>query len=116
MKLAGDAVREGQFYVKEGNNRMSRGLKLIGLSNWGYIKNNTELINPDLNALNTCSYNSNLEIKRGDNVPLNGDHTHLILIDDGSRYRFFGRYSEFITRFESMIRDQPPEVLDINFH
>ena len=30
--------------------------------------------------------------------------------DDGSRYRFFGKYAEFITKFESMVRDQPPTV------
>jgi hypothetical protein len=43
-------------------------------------------------------YNSNVEVKHGDNVPLNGDHTHFIMIDDGSRYRFFGKSTEFITR------------------
>jgi hypothetical protein len=51
-----------------------------------------------------------LEIRKGDNVPLNGDHTHFLLIDDGSRYRFFGKYAEFITRFERMVRDPAPAV------
>ena len=55
-------------------------------------------------------YNSNVEVKHGDNVPLNGDHTHFIMIDDGSRYRFFGKSTEFITRFETMVRDQEPTV------
>jgi hypothetical protein len=27
-----------------------------------------------------------VEVKHGDNVPLNGDHTHFIMIDDGSRW------------------------------
>ena len=49
-------------------------------------------------------------MKRGDNVPLNGDHTHFIMIDDASRYRFFGKSTEFITRFATMIRDQEPVV------
>ena len=55
-------------------------------------------------------YNSNVDIKHGDNVPLNGDHTHFIMIDDGSRYRFFGKSTDFITRFETMVRDQEPTV------
>ena len=111
MKLVGDAVRQGQFYIQEkGATSMSRGLKLIGLTSWGYVKNNMNLINPDPTTLHSSTYNSNLEIRKGDNVPLNGDHTHFLLIDDGSRYRFFGKYAEFITRFESMVRDQPPTV------
>ena len=110
MKLVGDAVRQGQFYLPDGNNRMIRGLKLIGLTSWGYVKNNVVLINPNVNMTNQCAYNSNVEIRRGDKAPLNGDHTHFILIDDGSRYKFFGKYAEFITKFETMVRDQPPEV------
>ena len=64
----------------------------------------------DPNTLHSGKYNSNLEIRKGDNVPLNGDHTHFLLIDDGSRYRFFGKYAEFITRFERMVRDPAPAV------
>ena len=111
MKLVGDAVRQGQFYIQDkGNQSMSRGLKLIGLTSWGYVKNNMNLINTDPNTLHSGKYNSNLEIRKGDNVPLNGDHTHFLLIDDGSRYRFFGKYAEFITRFERMVRDPAPAV------
>ena len=54
-------------------------------------------------------YNANVEVRAGDgNTPLNGDHTHFIMIDDGSRYRFFGKSTDFITRFEDMIRS--PDV------
>ena len=56
------------------------------------------------------SYMSSNEIKRKDNCYLNGDHTHFIFVDDGSRYRFFGKYSDFITRFETMVREEPPKV------
>ena len=109
MKLVGDAVGQGQFLVKEGNS-FSRGLRLIGLTNWGYVKNNKDLLNPDPNEVHHASYNSNVDIAHRDNAPLNGDHTHFIFVDDGSRYRFFGKYSEFITKFESMVRDEPPKV------
>ena len=70
---------------------MSRGLKLIGLTSWGYIKNNMNLINPDPNTIHSCMYNSNLEIRKGDNVPLNGDHTHFLLI--GKSISFDGQRS-----------------------
>ena len=55
------------------------------------------------------SYNANVEVRAGDgNVPLNGDHTHFLMVDDGSRYRFFGKSTDFITRFEEMVRS--PDV------
>lgn len=38
MQLVGEAVREGQFLVNDGNN-MKRGLKCIGICPWGYIQN-----------------------------------------------------------------------------
>ena len=54
-------------------------------------------------------YNANVEVRAGDgNVPLNGDHTHFLMVDDGSRYRFFGKSTDFITRFEDMVRS--PDV------
>ena len=114
MKLVGDAVGQGQFLVKEGNS-FSRGLRLIGLTSWGYVKNNKDLLNLDPNELHNASYNSNVEILPRDNVPLNHDHTHFIFIDDGSRYRFFGKYSEFITKFESMVREAAPKVSNLLF-
>lgn len=110
MKLVGDAVREGQFLTQGSGSSMNRGLKLIGLTSWGYVKDNRKLMNIQPKVMNRSSYNANQEARKGDNVPLNGDHTHFILIDDGSRYRFFGKYTDFITRFETMVRDQPPVV------
>ena len=60
------------------------------------------------------SYNANVDVHTGDgNVPLNGDHTHFIMVDDGSRYRFFGKSTDFITRFEEMVRS--PDVSFISF-
>ena len=114
MKLVGDAVREGQFLIQEGSTKMSRGLKLIGLTSWGYVKQNKDLINLEPYVYHRCNYISNMEVKKKDNVPLNGDHTHFILVDDGSRYRFFGKYSEFITRFETMVREEAPKVCTYN--
>jgi len=59
---------------------------------------------------NLVRYNSNVEIVKGDNTPLQGDHTHFLLIDDGARYRFFSAYTDFITRFEMMVREPETNV------
>ena len=77
---------------------MSRGLKLLGVCAWGYIKDNDLFVNPDPNKFNKVRYNSNKEIRRGDNVPLNGDHTHFLMVDDSARYKMLSGYTEFITR------------------
>ena len=86
-----------------------RGLKCIGICPWGYIHNNKALINKDMAefhaarlifynwlqssfkylaiySLFTISrYNSNIEIKSKHPVPLNPDHTHFLMVDDGYR-------------------------------
>ena len=88
MKLVGDAVREGQFMVMDGD-RMTRGLRLLGLCSWGYTKNFETLVNPDPDDYHHAKYNSAVNAGQAGpgsgNVPLNGDHTHFLLIDDGSR-------------------------------
>ena len=88
MKLVGDAVREGQFMVMDGD-RMTRGLRLLGLCSWGYTKNFETLVNPDPDDYHHAKYNSAVNAGQSGpgsgNVPLNGDHTHFLLIDDGSR-------------------------------
>ena len=110
MKLVGDAVRDGQYFINDGSNKLIRGIKLLGLTSWGYVKFSEKLVNPDINTYHETTYNANIEIRRRDNVPLNGDHTHFVLIDDGSRGRFFGKYTDFITKFELLLRDHPPKV------
>ncbi len=84
MKLVGDAIREGQYMVQNGD-KMNRGLKLLGLCSFGYVKDFHLFVNPDVGEFNYVRYNSNQESARGDNVPLNGDHTHFLMIDDGAR-------------------------------
>ena len=82
----------------QNGDRMSRGLKLLGVCAWGYIKDNDLFVNPDPSKFNKVRYNSNKEIRRGDNVPLNGDHTHFLMVDDSARYKMLSGYTEFITR------------------
>ncbi len=94
----------------QNGDKMTRGLKLLGLCAYGYVKDFHLFVNGDADEFSYVRYNSNVEIVRGDNVPLNGDHTHFLMIDDGSRYRFFSAYIDFITRFEKMVRDDETSV------
>ena len=89
----------------QNGDRMSRGLKLLGVCAWGYIKDNDLFVNPDPNKFNKVRYNSNKEIRRGDNVPLNGDHTHFLMVDDSARYKMLSGYTEFITRYAVELSD-----------
>merc|ERR1711884_89706 len=83
---SGDSKSNLSTITYQNGDRMSRGLKLLGVCAWGYIKDNDLFVNPDPNKFNKVRYNSNKEIRRGDNVPLNGDHTHFLMVDDsGSR-------------------------------
>ena len=60
MKLAGEAVKEGQYLISE-ENKMQRGLKAIGLCSWGFIHKNKDLINPSGDAIQKVPYNSNVD-------------------------------------------------------
>ena len=117
MQLAGEAVREGQFLVNEGNS-LKRGLKCIGVCSWGYTHNNKvapggvqhsgfpqALVNTNLQEFHHAKYNSNMEIKSKHPVPLNADHTHFLMVDDGYRNNYFGNggITEFIAKLETLI-------------
>ena len=106
MKLAGEAVKEGQC------------LKAIGLCPWGFIQGNKEMVNKSPEEINKIPYNSNVETKRKEPIPLNPNHTHFILIDDGYRYTFFGSggITKFVGNFEKNISSPQPAGLGIPLH
>ena len=63
------------------------------------------LINNEPSEFHKVKYNSNVEIKSKQPVPLNPDHTHFLMVDDGYRYDYFGSggIAEFIANVEAMI-------------
>ena len=111
MKLVGEAVEEGQFIVTDGAN-IRRGIKALGLVNWGMVEDNQDLINANLNVINQVNYSGSSDIKPGQPVPLNPNHTHFFLIDTGYRYTFKG-VAPFITSFEKMLSAPAPNGLGI---
>lgn len=68
------------------------------------------LVNDESSEFQRARYNSNLEIRPKQPVPLNPDHTHFLMVDDGYRYNYFGSggLSKFIAGLEAMI-DAPRE-------
>ena len=111
MKLVGEAVEEGQFILTEGSS-VRRGIKAIGLVNWGMVEDNADLVNTDLNSVNNVNYSGSPDIRRGQPVPLNPNHTHFLMIDTGYRYTFKG-VAPFITSFEKMVSAPPPGGLGV---
>ena len=111
MKLVGEAVEEGQFLVSDGPT-VKRGIKAIGLCNWGMVENNLQLINKSSEEINSVNYVTSVDIKENCPVPLNPNHTHFFLVDTGHRYTFKG-VGEFIGRFEKMLSAPAPSGLGI---
>ena len=116
MKLIGETVREGQVLVSDGT-KMRRGLKALGLCSWGYIANRESLVNDSSNEFKKVVYNSNVEIKKHVKPPLDPNHTHFLMIDNGTNQQHFkadsGGVSDFITQFERMVSDAEPKGLGI---
>ena len=116
MKLIGETVKEGQFLVSDGS-KMRRGLKAIGLCSWGYISNAESLVNKTSSEFNKVVYNSNAEIKKHVKPPLDPNHTHFLMVDNGRDFQHFdvkmGGVTQFITEFERMVREPEPRGLGI---
>ena len=62
-------------------------MKALGICSWGYIYNKGDLVNPEPSALHTVRYNANVEVVKGVNPPLDPNHTHFLMVDDGFRNR-----------------------------
>lgn len=77
MQLVGEAVREGQFLVSDGE-KMRRGLKLLGICSWGYTKDRERLVNTRPAQFSRVRYQSSLEIRRHQCPPLSPDHTQSV--------------------------------------
>ena len=79
MKLVGEAVEEGQFLVSDGPS-VKRGIKAIGICNWGMVENNANLVNLSSDEVNSVNYVTSIDIKDNSPVPLNPNHTHFFLV------------------------------------
>nr|XP_006816420.1 PREDICTED: transient receptor potential cation channel subfamily M member 3-like [Saccoglossus kowalevskii] len=64
--------------------KVKRTLRCLGIASWGYTEDHDCLISPNSKGLYPANYKVNPVIKRNHPVPLNPEHTHFILVDDGT--------------------------------
>ncbi|XP_077992879.1 transient receptor potential cation channel subfamily M member 8-like [Glandiceps talaboti] len=87
VKAVGDAVREGQRMQWVGG-KAKRTVRCLGVVPWGYIEDHDALVSSDGKGLYPAKYKVNPVILRGHPVPLNPDHTHIIMVDNGTDLKY----------------------------
>ncbi|XP_042880237.1 transient receptor potential cation channel subfamily M member-like 2 [Penaeus japonicus] len=117
-RSVGHAVNQGQYITKvkrktfsQERDHMVRGIRCIGVVSWGYTKDRDLLVCPDPSDFPTVKYKVTAT-KFHEPVSLNGDHTHFLLVDDGSRNHYSGS-DDFRTRLEEAIQEEEPKGLGV---
>ncbi|XP_042880245.1 transient receptor potential cation channel subfamily M member-like 2 [Penaeus japonicus] len=119
-RIVGEAVNESQYIVKvkrkelfsETQDYLARGIRCIGVLPWGYTRDKHLLLNTDLNEFAQVRYKVQERTSFEDPVSLDGDHTHFLMVDDGTRDQFNGTVN-FRTRLEEAIQAEEPSGLGI---
>ncbi|XP_054887505.1 transient receptor potential cation channel subfamily M member 2-like isoform X2 [Poeciliopsis prolifica] len=107
MKHVGQAVRDCAL-----DNSMQQKIVAIGVAPWGAIHNRDTLVNKE--GCFPAHYVIDTQ-GQGDLACLDGNHSHLLLVDDGTRdTKAYGAEIQLRTELEQYISDQTPtEVTDI---
>lgn len=107
MKAVGQAVLEGQSMQWGGLSSHHR-IRCIGIATWGYVERNEHLICPsEGKGCYPATYRVEHSFKRGKPVSLNPDHTHFLLVDDGTQGQCGAKEVQFRARLERVIADKP---------
>lgn len=107
MKAVGQAVQEGQS-MQWGGLSSHRRIRCIGIATWGYVERNELLINPlEGKGCYPATYRVEHSFQRGKPVSLNPDHTHFLLVDDGTQGQCGAKEVQFRARLERVIADKP---------
>ncbi|XP_072177786.1 transient receptor potential cation channel subfamily M member-like 2 [Diadema setosum] len=88
-QAVGNAIREARAMSKISKEAYPK-VSLIGIPPWAYVAGTDRLINEPNEELRTVSYKVDPVDRRGQPSPLNPDHTHYILVDDGRKNRYGG--------------------------
>ncbi|CAH1783086.1 unnamed protein product [Owenia fusiformis] len=108
MKAVGDAVKHGQSHGWEHLKRKNE-VRCIGITSWGYVDKQSILVNSERQANFVAEYKAENLIKHGKPVSLNPNHTHFLLVDDGTRGFYRGKQDGehmFRARFETYMKDK----------
>lgn len=107
MKAVGHAVQEGQSMHWGGKSSHHR-IRCIGIATWGYVERNENLINPvEGKGCYPASYRVEHSFQRGKPVSLNPDHTHFLLVDDGTQGQCGAKEVQFRAHLEKVIASKP---------
>lgn len=68
--------------------------RCIGIVNWGYTEDRNTLINTEDGVLHHAKYKASTAIRHHHPVPLNPDHTHFIMVDNGFRNMYRTSYDD----------------------
>ncbi|XP_069986271.1 transient receptor potential cation channel subfamily M member 8-like [Penaeus vannamei] len=96
-RSVGQAVKQGQYITKvkrkthncQERDHMVRAIRCIGVVPWGYTDDRDLLVCPDPCDFANVKYKVK-EAQYHQPVSLDGNHTHFLLVDDGSRNIFRG--------------------------
>lgn len=102
MQFVGEAVRDHLLTL--GTN--DKNIVALGIATWGCIANREALDGDGDQGLFPATYSlEDVSEVKGRDVPLDHNHTHFILVDDGSEGKFGGEI-EFRTTFERYISEK----------
>ncbi|KAK7104609.1 hypothetical protein V1264_019300 [Littorina saxatilis] len=112
MKLVGEAV-EG--YVTDSENGKKQQLVVLGIASWGFVAQRKKLKDAErFPKKSPAQYEPQKTVEEDKDAPLDKNHTHFILVDNGSVGKAGGEI-EFRSRLEKCIADagnqQVPSVL-----
>ncbi|XP_078610415.1 transient receptor potential cation channel subfamily M member-like 2 isoform X3 [Branchiostoma floridae x Branchiostoma japonicum] len=103
MKYVGEAIRDGVNSIAGGEQRK---MYAIGIATWGTVDNRESLKGEADSGLFPAMYHAEA-LKHGQNMaPLDLNHTHFILVDDGTTGKFSGADITVRTRLEEYIMEQ----------
>ncbi|XP_078692315.1 transient receptor potential cation channel subfamily M member-like 2 isoform X4 [Branchiostoma floridae x Branchiostoma belcheri] len=103
MKYVGEAIRDGVNSIAGGEQRK---MVAIGIATWGTVDNRRSLQGKPGAGLFPAEYHAEA-LQHGQNMaPLDLNHTHFILVDDGTTGRFSGADISVRTRLEQHIMEQ----------
>nr|XP_027237710.1 transient receptor potential cation channel subfamily M member 2-like [Penaeus vannamei] len=119
-RIVGEAVNESQYIVKvkrkelfsETQEYLVRGIRCLGVLPWGFVRDRHLLLNSDLNEFEEVRYKVQERTSQDEPTSLDGDHTHFLMVDDGTRDHFNGTVN-FRTRLEEAIQAEEPTGLGI---
>ena len=97
MKMVGQALKD------QTDNQGNR-VPVIGFATWGFTRNRNSLVNGSVNSASTTRcYKPDKQLAMdATSLPLDSNHTHFILVDDGTVEQPY-RCNDLLKKFRDML-------------